>query len=289
MNDPSLVCVASQRKRTRDGTGGQPEGSIDLIKQRCVRMGSLTVRYTRIAAHLVGISAAVCRREARRLRGAGRTSESVAVTSARAEDLPERASGIRKLLLDEEAQGASPEILALMAAAIRGADVVIAGPLTDDDYKIRGVLPHLADLASQAHRVLRPPAPLIGHVSFGQLARQFQYIQMSHQDARRLAAGAIDMGVLAQVLRKRCAESGEFAITRFGGHGLLWADNAEWEIDPIVDGDADEVLAADAFCTAWVVARRFQRAGIPQALASARNAAARAIAAGRSPRAGGST
>jgi hypothetical protein len=289
MNDPSLVCVASQRKRSRNGAGDQPEGSIDLIKERSVRMGSLTLRYTRIAAHLVGISAAVCRREARRLRGGGRTSESVAVTSARAEDLPERPSGIRKLLLDEEAQGASPEILARMAAAIRGADVVIAGPLTDDDYKIRGLLPHLADMASHAYRVLRRPASLAGHVGFGQLARQFQYIQISHQDARRLAAGAIDIGVLAQVLRKRCAEGGEFAITRFGGHGLLWADNTEWEIEPITEGDADEVLAADAFCTAWVVARRFQRAGIPQALASARKAATKATAAGRSPRAGGST
>jgi hypothetical protein len=288
MSDPSLVCIASQRKRTRSGAGDSPEGSSDLIKERSFRMGSLTVRYTRIAAHLVGISAAVCRREARRLRGAGRTSESVGVTSSRAEDLPERPSGIRILLLDEEAQGASPEILARMAAAIRGADVVIAGPLTDDDHGIRGLLPHLADLASHAYRVLRPPAPLIGHVSFGQLARQFQYIQMSHRDARRLAAGAIDMGVLAQVLRKRCAEGTEFAITRFGGHGLLWADNTEWEIDPIVDDDADEELAADAFCTAWVVSRRFQRAGIPQALASARDAAARAMAVGRSPRAGGS-
>ncbi len=40
-------------------------------------------------------------------------------TSGRAEDLPPNPSGIRKLLLDEEAQGASPESLALVAAAIR--------------------------------------------------------------------------------------------------------------------------------------------------------------------------
>jgi hypothetical protein len=90
--------------------------------------------------------------------------------------------------------------------------------------------------------------------------------------------------VLAQVLRKRCGEGGEFAITRFGGHGVLWADNTEWEIEPITEED-DEAPAADAFCTAWVAARRFVGAGVPQALAAARKAAAKAMAAARSPRA----
>jgi hypothetical protein len=206
-------------------------------------------------------------------------------TSGRAEDLPPNPSGIRKLLRDEEAQGASPETLARMAAAIRGADVVIAGPLTDEDHGIRGLLPHLADLASNAYRVLRPPAPLIGHVGFAQIARKFQYIQVSHRDARRLAAGASDIGVLAQVLRKRCGEGGEFAITRFGGHGVLWADNTDWEIEPITEEDDDEAPASDAFCIAWVAARRFGGAGVPRALAAARKAAAKALAAGRSPHA----
>jgi hypothetical protein len=284
MNEPSLVCVASLRLSTPTGAGAPPVDSANLIKEGSLRLGSSRVRYTRIAAHLVGISAEVCRREARRLRGTGRTNESVAVTSGRAEDLPERPSGIRRVLVEDEVQGADPETLARMAAAIRGADVVIAGPLTEGDQSIRGLLPHLADLASNAYRVLRPPAPLIGHVSFTQLARKFQYIQMSHQDARRLAAGAIDLGVLAQVLRKRCAEGGEFAITRFGGDGLLWADKTQWEIEPIAGDDVDEALAADAFCTAWVASRRFQQAGVPQALALARKAAAKAVAAGRTPR-----
>jgi hypothetical protein len=284
MNDPSLVCVTTLRQRTRNAAGDQPEGSIDLIKERSFRVGSSTVRYTRIAAHLVGISAEVCRREARRLRGSGRTTESVVGTSGRADDLPENPSGIRRLLVEDEIPGASPETLARMAAAIRGADVVIAGPLTDGDASIRGLLPHLADLASNAYRVLRPSPSLIGHIGFAQVARKFQYIQMNHQDARRLAGGAIDIGVLAQVLRKRYGEDGEFAITCFGGHGLLWADHTEWEIEPIVGDNANETLAADALCTAWVVARQFQRASVPQALAMARNTAVKALAASRSPR-----
>ncbi len=161
--------------------------------------------------------------------------------------------------------------------------MVIAGPLTDEDHGIRGLVPHLADLASDAYRVLRPPAPLIGHVGFAQVARKFQYIQMRHREARRLAAGASDIGVLAQVLRKRCGEGVEFAITRFGGHGLVWADNTEWEIEPITE-DGDEAPADDAFCTAYVAARRFVGAGVPQSLAAARKAAAKALAAARSPR-----
>jgi hypothetical protein len=241
------------------------------------------VRFTRIAAHLLGISAAVCRREGRRLRGAGRTAESLVNTSGRAEDLPANPTGIRKLLLEDEAQGASPEILARMAAAIRSADVVIAGPLTDEDRSIRGLLPHLADLSSNAYRVLRPPAPVIGHAGFAQLAKKFQYVQMSHDEARRLAAGTSDLGILTQVLRKRLGEGGEFAITHLGGHGVLWADNKEWEIEPITDVDDDEMPASDAFCIAWVAARRFGGAGVPQALAAARRAAAKALAAGRPP------
>jgi hypothetical protein len=285
MSDRSLVCVASQPRRTQAVGSGRPEGSIELIKEGSLQVGSLAVRYTRIAAHLVGISAAVCRREARRLRGAGRTVESAVNTSGRAEDFPPNPSGIRKLLLEEEAQGASPEILARMAAAIRGADVVIAGPLTEEDRGIRGLLPHIADLARDAYRVLRPPGPLIGHVGFSQLARKFHYIQMSYQEARGLAGGATDPGILAQVLRKRCGEAGEFAITRFGGHGVLWADNTEWDIEPITEDDAQIAPAADAFCTAWVAARRFRGASAPQALGAARKAAAKALALARSPRA----
>jgi sugar/nucleoside kinase (ribokinase family) len=195
--------------------------------------------------------------------------------------LPANPSGIRKLLLEEEAQGASSEILARMAAAIRSADIVIAGSLTDEDRAIRGLLPHLADLSSNAYRVLRPPAPLIGHAGFAQLAKKFQYVQMSHEEARRLAAGTSDLGILTQVLRKRLGEGGEFAITRFGGRGVLWADNKEWEIEPIAEDDADKPSVADAFCTAWVAARRFSNVGVPQALAAARKAAAKALAAGR--------
>ncbi len=288
MNDLSLVCVTSLPRRSRIGADSQSADSISLFKERSFRVGSSTVRYTRIAAQLLAISAAICRRQARQLRGSARTTESVVKTSGRADDLPSDASGIRKLLLEDETKAASPETLALMAAAIRGADAVVAGPLADGDHSIPGLLPHLADLASNAFRVLRPPAPLLRHIGFAQVARKFQYIQMSHEDARRLAAGASDLGVLAQMFRKLYGDNGEFAITSFRGSGLLCADQKEWEIEPIAGEDTDEAFSADAFCTAWVIARQFQRAEVPRALAVARNAAAKATATGRPPRNGGS-
>ena len=133
-----------------------------------------------------------------------------------------------------------------------------------------GLLPHLADLAGEAYRALRPPRELIVHPGFAQVARRFQYIQMSRHEARALGAGASDIGILAQRLRRLQGDPGEFAITAFGSRGLLWADDAWWEIDPIGDGDVDESVAGAVFCMAWVVARRFRRRCVRQALAYAR-------------------
>ena len=163
------------------------------------------------------------------------------------------------------------EDIAGAIVALQAADAVIAGPLSPDDANSPGLLPHLAELADRAYRALRPSRELIVHPAFGQVARRFQYIQMTRQEARSLGAGAIDLGILAQRLRSLQGDSGEFAITEFGGQGLLWADHAWWEIEPI--GNVDDSAAAAVFCVAWVVARRFRRADAAQALAYARAAA----------------
>ena len=162
----------------------------------------------------------------------------------------------------------SREAIAEAIVALRTADAVIAGPLSPDDANAPGLLPHLADLAGRAYRAFRPPRELIVHPAFAQVARRFQYIQMSHQEARSLGRGAMDLGILAHRLRRLQGDPGEFAITSFGGRGLLWADNAWWEIEPI--GNVDESVAGAVFCMAWVVARRFRRAGAARALAYAR-------------------
>ncbi len=101
----------------------------------------------------------------------------------------------------------------------------------------------IADLARRAYRALRPPRELLVHPGFGQIARRFQFLQMSHHEARTLAAGAIDIGILAQRLRQLQGDGGEFAITNFSGHGVLWAENRFWEIDPISDNEVDEARA----------------------------------------------
>ena len=103
---------------------------------------------------------------------------------------------------------------------------------------------------------------------------------MSRHEARA-GRGASDIGILARRLRQLQGDSGEFAITDFTGHGLLWADDAWWEIDPIECEEGNESVAEAVFCMAWVVARRFRKAGASQALAFARAAAAAAVSPGR--------
>lgn len=71
------------------------------------------------------------------------------------------------------------------------------------------------------------------------------------------------------MFRRLYGDSGEFAITSFARAGLLWAEGTDWEIEPIAREEIDDALAADAFCTAWIVARQFQRASVSKALARA--------------------
>jgi hypothetical protein len=166
------------------------------------------------------------------------------------------------------------EAIASAIIALRGADAVIVGPLSADDANAPGLLPHLADLTGHAYRALRPPRELIVHPAFGQVARRFHFIQMGEHEARALGAGAVDFGILAQRLRRLQGDPGEFAITAFSRHGLLWADSDWSEIEPI--GAVDEAATGAVFCMAWVVARRFRRAGAAQALAYARTMTAAA-------------
>jgi hypothetical protein len=193
-------------------------------------------------------------------------------------------SGILQLLGREEGSIADREAIAEAIAALRTADVVIAGPLSPDDANSPGLLPHLANLSSGAYRALRPPSELLLHPAFAQVARRFQYIQTSHREARALGAGTSDIRTLAQRLRQLQGDPGEFAITDFTRAGLLWADDAWWEIEPIGCEGAKESIAESVFCTAWVVARWFRDASVPDALAFARAAAARSISADRQSR-----
>jgi hypothetical protein len=277
----SLVCVASEPREIRNRVQGLADHGSETIREEVFKVRSCAVRFTRIAAGLVGEGAALRQRQAHRMGRSPRIGESIVATSRFAEPLPDDQSGIRKLLLQDEAPNASPADLAAMAAALRTADAVIAGPLSGEDQNTPGLLPHLADVANGAYRALRPPRGLISHPGFGQVARLFHYIQMSHDEARSLGCGATDLGVLAHRLRQIQGEAGEFAITSFSGIGVLWADHKRWDIEPIATTVADESRASAVFCAAWVFARHFQGESVPRALVSARAAAAKALAEGR--------
>jgi hypothetical protein len=210
-----------------------------------------------------------------------RFEDPIGAATGRLSDLPEDLPGILGLLEQKEGSWDNREAIAGAVVALRAADAVIAGPLSPDDANAPGLLPHLVDLAGRAYRALRPPRELIVHPAFAQVARRFHYIQMSRQEARALGAGAVDLGILAQRLRRLQGDPGEFAIRVLGSHGLLWADDAWWEIEPIEGGERNESVAEAVFCMAWVVARRFRRAGAPQALAYARAAAATVVSRSR--------
>ena len=277
----NLVSVASEPEESRTTGARKAVCSARSIRDSSFQAGSASLLYTRIPAYVVGTSAALCRRHKERQGFRSRSAESIVAPHLRSSAIPDDPSGTGKLRVPDEAQCASPEAIAATAAILRAADAVIAGPLSHCDENTPGLLPHLADLADGAYRALRPPRSVISHPGFGQLARRFHYIQVSHDEARSLGCGAIDIGVLAHRLRQLQGEGGEFAITNFSGYGLLWADGARWEIEPIALTTRDESLAATVFCAAWVVARRFKGASAPKALAAARSAAVRALAAGR--------
>ncbi len=264
------MAVASEKPHAGNN---QPAPAVSF-RLRAFGPDSRRVRYTRIAAHTVGGSAAWLLQRTGKNSVQNWLAGAVVMAPRGLSDVPQNLSGILGQLHREENTGLDHKAVAAAIVALRTADAVIAGPFSPDDAIAPGIVAHLADFARRAYRTLRPPRELIVHPGFAQIARRFQFIQMSHHEARTLAAGAIDIGILAQRLRQLQGESGEFAITKFSGHGLLWADGRWWEIDPIGGEEVDEPRAGAAFCAAWVVARRFLEAPAVKALSYARSAAA---------------
>jgi hypothetical protein len=273
----NLVLVASEPSRGYgDGVPGRG-GCTAPSRARPTQAGPNGLNCTRVAANTVSGSAAWCRRRGRQIQVSPRFVDPIGAAPGRTADLPENLSGILHLLDREEGSCDNREAIAAAVVALRTAGAVIAGPLSPDDANAPGLLPHLADLAGGAYRALRPHRELIVHPGFAQVARRFQYIQMNHHQARALGAGASDIGILAQRLRRLQGDPGEFAITAFSSRGLLRADDAWWEIAPIGDGNVNLSMAKPVFCMAWVVARRFRRAGAAEALAYARAVATAAV------------
>lgn len=273
----NLVAVASEPSR-RDGGAGlcQPPPPVSFRLQAS-GTDSRRVRYTRVAASTVCASAARLRWRSGKVNVHAMTAGAIGLAPGDSSDLRSHIAAILGRLERDEDPDQDTRAVASAIVAIRAADALIVGPLSADDTNTPGLLPHLADLAGRAYRALRPPREIIAHPGFAQVARRFQFIQMSHQEARALGAGAVDIGILARRLRQVQGEHGEFAITAFGGHGLLWADGAWSEIEPVGGDDVDESRAGAVFVGAWVVARRFLGAKAVKALAYARSAVCAAV------------
>jgi hypothetical protein len=271
----NLVLVASGPSWCRDGAFPRRSSAGILSRSQPSVVGPNGLHCTRLAAHAVSSSAAWWKRLSHGTGVSPRFAEPFGPASKSGSELPADLSDMQTLLEEALQPSKNREAIAEAIIALREADAVIAGPLAPADANAPGLLPHLADLAAQSYRALRPPRELTVHPAFAQVARQFHFIQMTHQEARTLGAGAIDIDTLGQRLRRLQGDPGEFAITSFASRGLLWADNGWWEIEPI--GNVDESAAGAVFCVAWVVARRFRTAGAAQALAYARAATAAAL------------
>jgi hypothetical protein len=270
-----LVAVASAPAQGNSERTTKPAAPVSF-RLRAFGATSRRIRYTRIVAYNVARSAGWLFERAGKTTVHDHLAGAMVIAPSGVPGLPQNLSGIRELLRRTESSGLDHEAVAAAIVALRTSDATIVGPLSPEDAARPGLLLHLAELAGRAYRALRPPCELVADTGFGQVARQFHFIQMSHHVARWMAAGAVDIGVLGQCLRRLQGDRGEFAITAFRGHGVLWAENRFWEIDPIGDR-TDEAKAEAAFSTAWVVARRFFEAPAADALAYARSAAMGAI------------
>jgi hypothetical protein len=268
-----LVLVASEPLEPgRHAT--EPTNRGGSRRSRHEKVGPNGLLCTRLAAHSVANSAAWCRRLSRRAGVSPSFMEPTGPIAERLANHPEHLSAILALMDQADETDENRVAIIRSIVALQAADAVIVGPLAADDANAPGLLPHLADLASNAYRALRPPRELIAHPAFGQIARKFQYIQMNEQEARALGAGATDLGILAQRLRRLQGDPGEFAITSFARRGILWADGGWWELEPIKNAEAKEPVVTAVFSMAWMVARRFRNAGAARALEYAHSAAA---------------
>jgi hypothetical protein len=269
----NIVGVASEDPQTR---GLHAAGSsVQAFTFRLRESGDdrRRVSYRRISAHAVGASSAWLHRRSGRLKVHTLTAGAFSAGPRGLGDLPCDAEALRELLRRDQTPALDHEAIAAAILTLRGADVLIVGPLSAADSNTPCLVPHLADLSIGAYRALRPPRELVVHPGFAQVARRFQFIQMSHNEARALAAGALDIGVLGHRLQQLQGDEGEFAITAFGSRGLLRAEGRWWEIEPIERENVDETRAGAAFCSAWVLARCFLDATPARALAYARSAA----------------
>jgi sugar/nucleoside kinase (ribokinase family) len=172
-----------------------------------------------------------------------------------------------------------------LADVIGAADALIVGPMPIaggvEGEETIAMLCGLADMAPDGYRALTPHPSLITHADFARVARRFSFIQMNGAEASLVSPSSCNLLVLADRWLELLGENHELAITNGDQVGRLWADGRWWPIVPAPVETTSDVGAGDTFGTAWVVARRFFRCGVPEALDYALRAAASFLAEGR--------
>ena len=185
----NLVAVASEPPRRRSGAALCPPPPPVSFRLQASRTDPRRVWYTRVAASTLCALAAWLRRRSGKAGVHAMTAGAIGLAPAGSSNLPSHFAAIRGLLERDEYTGPDGQAVAAAIAALRSADALIVGPMSPGDANTPGLLPHLADVAGRAYRALRPPREIIAHPGFAQVARRFDFLQMSHQEARALGAG----------------------------------------------------------------------------------------------------
>ena len=242
-----MVLVASEAPSGHDGSGRPGRGT----PQPAVA-GPNGLNCTRIAAHAVGGSAEWSRRPSRQASVSPRSTEPIGPAAGRVADRPEEPSDILERI--EQAHQPRHRERSSATSPSETPDAVIAGPLSPDDANCPGLLPHLADQADRAYRALRPPRELIVHPAFAAGRPAIPVHPDERAGSPRTRGGRHGSRHPGPATCRLQGDPGEFAITAFAGHGLLWADDAWWEIEPI--GNVNETITGAISCmAAWVMAR----------------------------------
>ena len=125
----SLVAVASEKPHAGNN---QPAPAVSF-RLRAFGPDSRRVRYTRIAAHTVGGSAAWLLRRTGKNSVQDWLAGAIVMAPRGLSDVPQNLSGILGQLHREENTGLDHKAVAAAIVALRTADAVIAGPFSPDD------------------------------------------------------------------------------------------------------------------------------------------------------------
>lgn len=189
--------------------------------------------------------------------------------------VPNGSPGKKDIYVQRAEPPTAGELTPEMTKELGLARVVFVGPLPAGP-RTWNLLDRLPALAGQAFRAWMPHPTQVADPTFTRVARQFQYVQLNSEEARRMDGATEDHILNACRLRFLCGSENACAVTNGAGRGYLWGDGRWLSIDPKLVDTVDEVGCGDAFGSALVIGWRLLGLSLDAALNYAVDAAATA-------------